>query len=57
VVAFRIDENLRFVLQPAEGLRVDDPVSISLERRPQAALILFVVCATARVVRAHCERR
>ena len=37
VVALRVDEHLRLVLEPPEGLRVDDPVAVALERRAQAA--------------------
>src|SRR3546814_6589311 len=33
VVALVIDEDLRLVLQAAEGGRVDDPVAVALERR------------------------
>ena len=38
VVAGRVDEDLRLALQPPERLRVDDPVAVALERRPDAAL-------------------
>ncbi len=41
VVAFGRDEDLRLVLQPAEGLGVDDPVAVALERRPQRAVGLL----------------
>ena len=34
VIAFGVDEHLRLVAQPAEGLRVDDAVAVPLERRP-----------------------
>ena len=37
VVALGGDEDLRLVLQPAEALRVRDPVAVALERGPQAA--------------------
>ena len=40
VVACGIDEDLRLALEPPEGLRVDDPVAVALERRSQAALRL-----------------
>src|SRR6266536_420414 len=40
VVTARIDEALRLVLEPAEGLRVHDPVAITLKRRSQAAVVL-----------------
>ncbi len=56
VVALGIDEDLRLVAQPAERLRVDDPVAVALERRPQPALLLRRLAA-ARLVRAHGERR
>ena len=35
VVAFVVDEDLRLVLKPAEGARMDDPVPVPLIRRPQ----------------------
>ena len=38
VVALRRDEHLGLVLEPAEGLGVDDPVAVALERRAQAAV-------------------
>ena len=41
VVALRVDEDLRLPLQPPERLRVDDPVAVALERRPDAALVLL----------------
>ena len=56
VVAVRVDEDLRLVPEPAERLRVDDPVAVALERRPQAARLLLV-CAPATLVGAHRERR
>ena len=56
VVALGIDEDLRLVAQTAERLRVDDPVAVALERRPQAALLLGSL-PPARLVRAHGERR
>jgi len=56
VVAAGVDEDLRLVPEPAERLRVDDPVAVALERRPQAALLLRVYAAAA-LVRAHGERR
>src|SRR6185295_9303925 len=56
VVAVRIDEDLRLSLQPAERLRVDEPVAVSLERRPHGARLL-VALPTARLVGAHGERR
>src|SRR6266511_2357183 len=37
---------------------MEDPVAVALERRPQAALLLFILAqATARLVRAHGKRR
>ena len=55
VVALGIDEDLRLVAQAAEGLRVDDPVAVALERGPQPAFLLGSL-APARLVRAHGER-
>ena len=40
VVAGGVDEDLRLALQPPERLRVDDPVAVALERRPDPALLL-----------------
>ena len=56
VVAGRVDEDLRLALQAPERLRVDDPVAVALERRPDAALLLGPRPA-ARLVRADGERR
>ena len=56
VVAGGVDEDLRLVHQPPERLRVDDPVAVALERRPQQARLLLAR-APARLVRAHRERR
>src|SRR5213079_1637426 len=56
VVALGVDEHLRLVTQAAEGLRVDHPVAVALERRAQAALLLGVL-APAALVRPHGERR
>src|SRR5215472_4595937 len=56
MVALGIDEDLRLVAQPPESLRVDDPVTIALKRRSQAAFLLWSL-ASARLVRAHGERR
>ena len=56
VVAGGVDEDLRLPLQPAEGLRVHDPVAVALERRPDGALVLGYGAA-ARLERAHRERR
>ena len=55
VVAGWVDEHLRLVHQPPEGLRVDDPVAISLKRGPQQAR-LFRLGAATRLVGAHRER-
>ena len=41
VVAFGGDEDLGLVLEPAEGLGVDDPVAVALKRRPQRAVGLL----------------
>ena len=56
VVALRVDEDLRLPLQPAERLRVDDPVPVALERRPHRARFL-VALPPAGLVRPHRERR
>ncbi len=40
VVAAGGDEDLRFVLEPAEGLGVHDPVAVALERGAQTAVRL-----------------
>src|SRR5919201_621428 len=56
VVAGRVDEDLRLVLQPAERLRVDDPIAVALERRAQPAF-LPRLGAPARLVGAYGERR
>ena len=56
VVALRVDEDLGLVLQPAEGLRVDDAVAVALKRRAQAAFLLLERTA-AGFVRAHGQRR
>jgi hypothetical protein len=56
VVAGRVDEDLRLPLQSPERLRVQDPVSVALERRPQQTRLLGTV-PPARLVRPHGERR
>jgi len=56
VVAGGIDEDLRLALQPPKRLRVHDAVAVALERRADAALVLFAEAA-ARLVRADGERR
>ena len=38
VVAVGVQEDLRLVLEPAEGLGVQDPVAVALERRPERVL-------------------
>jgi hypothetical protein len=40
VVALGRDEDLRLVLEPPEGLRVDDPVAVALEGRPDGRILL-----------------
>src|SRR5262249_26342812 len=45
VVALVGDEDLRLVLQPAEGSRMDDAVAIALERRACGAFGLMVETA------------
>src|SRR5207249_1529743 len=45
VIALRRDEYLRLVLQPAKGLRVDDPVAVALEGRSQGAVRLRLAAA------------
>src|SRR6476620_4663461 len=52
VVALWIDEDLGLALQPAKRLRMDDPVTIPLERRPYPTGLL-VALATERLVGAH----
>src|SRR4029078_12423982 len=54
--AGRVEENLRLALQATERLRVHDPVPVSLEPRPDPAL-LFLPQPSARLVGADCERR
>ena len=56
VVACGIDEDLRLAFQAAEGLRMEDPVAVALERRAQATLLLLAR-APACAVRANGERR
>jgi hypothetical protein len=56
MVALRVDEDLRLVLEPAEALRVDDAVAVALERGAQAALVFLVVLATGGLVGADGER-
>ena len=55
VVAAGVDEDLRLVPEPAERLRVHDPVPVTLERRPQPARFLFAQ-PSACLVGAHRER-
>ena len=56
VVAGGVDEDLCLALQPPKGLRVHDAVTVALERRADAALVLLAKAA-ARLVRADGERR
>jgi len=56
VVTGRVDEDLGLPLQPAERLRVEDPVAVPLERRPDEALLLLAL-ASASLVRPNGERR
>ena len=56
MVAGRIDEDLRLPLEPAEGLRVQDAVTVPLKRRAQSAAVLFAQPA-ARLVRPNAQRR
>ena len=56
VVAGRVDEDLGLVHEAAEGLRMDDPVAVALERRAQAAWA-FLLRAPMGLVRADGERR
>ena len=56
VVAFRVDEDLRLVAEPAERLRMDDAVAVALERRAQPALLLRQV-PPARLVGANGKGR
>ena len=56
VIAGRVDEHLRLVHEPPEGLRVDDAVAVALEGRPQQARLLLAR-APARLVGAHGQRR
>src|SRR5438128_11316522 len=45
VIALRVDENLCLALEAAKRLRMDDPVTIALERRTQLAIILLAEAA------------
>src|ERR1051325_3118809 len=56
VIAARVDEHLRLALQPSERLRMEDAVTVSLEGRAQAALVLGSD-APACLVGADRERR
>jgi hypothetical protein len=55
VVAGGVDEDLRFPLQPPERLRVENPVAVALEGRPQEAFLLLAQAAPG-LVRADGER-
>jgi hypothetical protein len=58
VVAGRIDEHLGLALEAPERLRMQDAVAVTLERRAQQALLLFVLAQpSSRLVRAHGKRR
>jgi hypothetical protein len=56
VIVARVDPNLGLVAEPAECLRVDDPIAVPLEGRTQATRFFFSR-APARVVGADGERR
>ena len=56
VVSRRIDEDLGLALQAPEGLRVDKPVAVALERRAHRAFLLGPR-PPARLVRADGQRR
>src|SRR5258707_532383 len=56
VVAFRVDEDLRLVTEPAERLRVDDAIPVALERRAQPAF-LFPLAAPPRLIGANGKGR
>ena len=43
VVAGRVDEDLRLALQPAERLRVEDSVAVSLKGRAQSTFVLLAL--------------
>ncbi len=47
VVARRVDEDLRLALEAAERLRVDDPVAVALEGRPDRRFLLRLAAARA----------
>src|SRR5688572_31347023 len=47
VIAGRRNKHLRLVLEPSEGLGVDDPIAIALERRTNRVLGLLVDAALA----------
>jgi hypothetical protein len=55
VIPLRRDEHLRLVLEPAEGLAVNDPVAVALEGGAQPAVLLRLL-ASGRV-RARCHGR
>jgi len=56
VVARRFDEDLRLALEPAERLRVEDPVAVALERRSHPTFVLGTEAASG-LVGAHRARR
>ena len=57
VIALGGDEDLGLVLEPAEGLRVDDPVAVALERRAQRAVGLLDARARRGIGRRRLGRR
>jgi hypothetical protein len=56
VIAYRRYKNLALVLHAPERVRVNDPITVALERRPDRALF-FGDCASRGVRRADGERR
>jgi hypothetical protein len=42
MVALRVEEDLRLVLEPSEGLRVDDSIPIALESGPELVRFLGI---------------
>ena len=49
IIALVLHENLRLVLQPPKGAGMDDPVTVPLKTRPEAAFILMHTAATCEV--------
>jgi hypothetical protein len=56
IVALAVDEDLSFVFQAPEGLRVDDAVAVALETEPEVVFGLRVR-ATTTVGRRHSDGR